>query len=112
MIEGKVIKFGFGTIVISGDDFTKVLTLSYIEPPKEVGGLIRESILPIEEVKFKYNKDMEKFYEDLKMVDEENCKIEFRGFTFDFTEYNTKSVNALMVRVKKVIVGFQLGLAC
>lgn len=116
MIEGNIIKFGYGTAILHGDSFTRVLTIKYMKPPKEVGTQLLpetyEEMELIEKLTFQYSKDMKDLLRDLDSINETNNKIDFRGYTFDFSNYNPKSVEVLKEHLKSVIRGFILALAC
>lgn len=117
MIIDKTIKFGYGTTLISSNGTTRRITMMYIEPPIPISGHnlenkdLKDTVI-IEEIHFSYESDMDKFIKELGSVSENNPILTFRGYTFDFSNYNEKSVNALINGLKVVIRGWQLGLAC
>ena len=114
VIKEKVIIFGYGTTLIHGSWYSSVLTISSIYPPKEIGLEITdsESYETIETVKFKYEADMLEFYNQVKMLSEDNPIIKFREYTFDFTKFNKKSVKVLKNKLDNVIQGHMMLLAC
>lgn len=100
MIEGNTLKFGYGDIAVN----TKGLKLRFIpfKPPVEVGthcadlfknGDIEAIGEPIS-IKFSDLKDFTELLKKLKDVDE-NKVFEFKGYVFDFTNYNKTSVEIL-----------------
>lgn len=107
MIEGNTLKFGYGDIAVS----TKGLKLYFtpFKPPVEVGtpcddlfknGDIEAIGEPIS-IGFSDLKDFTELLKKLKDVDE-NKVFEFKGYIFDFTNYNKISVEVLE-RGRKII---------
>jgi hypothetical protein len=114
MFIEKVIKFGYGDVLVHSNEFLKVLTLTYIEPPKEVGEIIKNDndYNILDRIQFQFDNDMIILYEDLKHMNPKNTIVKFRDYTFDFTNFNEKSLEVVVRGVKRVINGFTLALAC
>lgn len=114
MFKDKTIKFGYGTVLVNSDEYFREVTLKYIKPPKEVGEIIldNKSFTVLDEIVFEFGKDMLLFYEELKQITPENTVLEFRGYKFDFSNYNEKSVEVVLRGFKRAIQGFLLALAC
>ncbi|KON87383.1 hypothetical protein AF332_11470 [Sporosarcina globispora] len=115
MLEGNTIKFGHGTVLVYSSQLTRKVILEFIQPPKPVGKLIKEDIedvVVLDSITFDYGKDMKPFYEELQQVSENNTILEFRGYVFDFSNYNPASVEVLMGGFKRAITGNTLTLAC
>lgn len=115
MIKEKTIKFGYGTIAVLGNSTLRTLVLDYIEPPVKIGSTITSSYKPIQRIKFKYDynsNDMKEFYEKLNYVSSDNPTLEFRGYQFDFSEFNPTSLQTLKAAVKDVLTGNLMVLAC
>ena len=116
MIENNTIKFGYGTILIGSNQLTRTVLLQHIAPPKEIGkDLTKEDIadiVVINEIEFKYERDMNEFYNELIKINENNTQLEFRGYKLDFSKYNEGSVKTLKQAVKRTISGCTIALAC
>ncbi|MED2737200.1 hypothetical protein [Bacillus toyonensis] len=116
MIENKVLKFGYGTMSIGGDSFTRTLKIFYIKPPGIVGEPINnKDVQIIDSIYFQYDVlsgDMKSFLKELHCVTPENPFVQFRGYTFDFTNFNSKSIEVLIEYTQEVIRGWQNCLAC
>lgn len=115
MIDNKVIEFGYGTILVGANKMMRRLILKYIQPPKSIGQLTDEDvedIVILEEITFDYQDDMKDFLEALGEISRDNPIEEFRGYTFDFSNYNEKSVEIVKEGVRNAINGWQLVLAC
>ncbi|WP_080845616.1 hypothetical protein [Cytobacillus gottheilii] len=115
MIKDKVIKFGYGTVLVGSNELLRTVELGFIELPNEIGMIYKQSDLgdtvTVDSVKFKYDADMPDFYKELENLSENNPIVEFRGFTFDFTKYNEESVKVVRNGFKNAIIGFRLALA-
>lgn len=115
MIREKTIKFGYGTIAVLGNSTLRTLVLDYIEPPVEIGSSITSEYNPIQRIKFNYDhksRDMNDLYNNLNFVSAENPIVEFRGYQFDFSEFNPTSLQTLKSAVKNVLTGNLMLLAC
>lgn len=106
MIINKNIKFGYGSILIVSDWIAHKLTINHIDKIKPIGSSTLEDIKDvnvIDKVEFKYNKDMYSLLHELENVSENNPIIQFRGYNFDFSNYNKGSVDVLKKQLLKVI---------
>ncbi|PAD70669.1 hypothetical protein CHH83_02365 [Bacillus sp. 7586-K] len=115
MIQNKVLKFGYGTIVVTSSDFFRTVEFKYIHPPKPIGEIKEKDlneIVILDKVVFKYDSDMNLFYKELLNVTPENSILNFRGYTFDFTNYNEESLKVVIKGFKTAVMGFLLALAC
>lgn len=114
MITNKIIKFGYGTVLTTGNELSRVLFFQHIAPPKVIGEIIKDSdsYSVIGTLKFEYSDDMKILFENLNNIHEFNFLINFRDYTLDFTNYNEKSIEVVKRAVSRVIIGFQLSLAC
>lgn len=116
MIIQKTVKFGYGTILVGANRDSRELTLEYVEPPVAVGTKVRKEDLVGSvshgKISFKYGKDMRTLQEDLKQVSAENPLVQFREYTFDFTNFNPSSVKSVQDMLIKAIMGNTLPLAC
>ena len=107
MIDGKILKFGYGDIAISA----RGLCMEFLpfKPPVKIGTCCRElfynkSIKPIGKtiyIKFDNFEDLAELKNKLEGIRPKNAPkvFEFKGYTFDFSNYNAKSVEVFeMVR--------------
>ena len=100
MINGKILKFGHGDIAI--EQSCASIKFTPFKPPVEIGTCCRElfhngDIEPIGEtitVKFDNFSDFAELKDKLEGVRPVNASkvFEFKGYTFDFSNYNVKSV--------------------
>ena len=110
MIKDKTITFGYGDVLVGWSQLGYV-RLEYIKPSQEIGEYAKEGEYEvIETITFKYKSDMYEFYKKIGDVCESNCILEFRGYTFDFSHYNQKSVD--VVRKAFLRAALNLSLAC
>ena len=116
MIERKVLKFGYGDIVVGGHPVTQEISFQQIKSCAKCGEypklddteLVGECI----RIKIEY-KDYLKLKEKLASVKSRKIsKFKFKGYTFDFTNYNKESVNVCIQASGRAINLYQLALAC
>jgi hypothetical protein len=114
MILDKTIKFGYGSILVGYKN--GFVTLEHIKPPKEIGkSLLSQDvtdIVTINKVKFQCDLDMFSLIKKLDGINEQSLKLEFRGYVFDFTKYNPKSLEAVRSGFKHALSEYQMVLAC
>lgn len=94
MIVGNVIKFGYGDIAIFSSQQGWVDFIN-IKPPQLCG----ENLLEVEGVEYGLKirieeDDLFDFLKVMKTVNEDNRVVEYKGYVFDFTNYNQRSVNS------------------
>lgn len=116
MIVENKIKFGYGSVAVGADRTMRILTLEYIEPPAPVGSQLKnddyKNRTKLGKVRFCFKEDMRELRTELKSVSAENPFIEFRGYIFDFSNFNPDSVKTLDGMLVKVIMGDPLTWAC
>lgn len=111
MIKGNTIYFGYGDIAVVGT-YNGYLTLQWFEPPTEVGSSLtgKEINWLSEEIKLKVT------FKDLMNTNninkESGKQIIIDGYTFDFSNYNSKSVEVVRNHMQNALGIFQYGLAC
>lgn len=103
MIDGKILKFGYGDIAV-GNKFTNMQLIPF-KPPVEIGTDCNDlfangDITPIGEVvmiKFNSLEDFAELKDKLEGVRPATASkvFEFKGYTFDFSNYNVKSVEVV-----------------
>ncbi|WP_088363163.1 hypothetical protein [Bacillus cereus] len=116
MIENTVLKFGYGTMSIGADSFTSTLQIFHIQPPGTIGEYINnKDVQIIDSIFFRYDSssgDMKAFIQELQNTTPEKPFVQFRGYTFDFTNFNPRSIEVLIEYTQVAIKGWQLCLAC
>lgn len=116
MIDGKVLKFGYGDICIGHTGFNLQLTFRGFKPPKEIG----ERILKNEDIEFltdtvKVDVTIEECFQlksILNNIEEYDNVFEFKGYVFDFTKNNTTSLKVLLKQIDSLISRSIMCLAC
>ena len=103
MIDGKILKFGYGDIAV-GHKFTNMQLIPF-KPPVEIGSDCNDlfangDITPIGEVvmiRFNSFQDFAEFKDKLEGVRSATVSkvFEFKGYIFDFSNYNVKSVEVV-----------------
>lgn len=112
MIDARVVKFGYGTVVV-GSYYTE-LTIQAIKPPQEVGGLLTEDT-QVEYIGERIKFPMSKYYHELKEKLEAiqgPCSITFCGYIFDFTNYNRKSIDVILSHAQSAYRNYIRLIAC
>lgn len=118
-MENKIIKFGYGDIQVHSSWY--YISFRQFKPPIEIGTEITDEI--IQENNFEYItepisinfKNLEELYDFRKLVkeiDENHTCFKYRDCTFDFSNYNSKSVEVLLKGIKVVENGFIMPMAC
>ena len=120
MIDGKILKFGYGDIAVGDVGF--YMKLTPFKPPIEVGsecnGYFADGIIkpigPAIMIKFEGLSDITEFRTKLESV----CPIdapksfEFKGYTFDFSNYNVKSVMVAETILHNIRMNYLCCAAC
>ena len=118
MIIGNTLKFGYGDIVVGAHAFDQTISFQQIEPAQDVGstilmeaGRIRKIGSPI-----CIGLDFKKYNEYMRNIDmvevQENKVFLFEGYTFDFTNYNPKSIHMCKKKAKESMYVFFMAMAC
>lgn len=115
MIKGNIIEFGYGDVAVGSSRLMKFVDFTNIKPPLECG----------ERITTEMEKDLEfgesiRIYEDgiwdiyslMKTISENNRIVKYKEYTFDFSNYNEKSVKTVKEHLYNVIMGDILCLAC
>ena len=119
MINGKIIRFGYGDVLVGCYHQAKeenfILRLTEIKPPQEVGTSVYGK-------EFEVIKDLciEATYDEISTLKDDLLKIkadtlrviDFNGCTLDFTNYNIKSVDVNIRAINNAITLYLLPLAC
>jgi hypothetical protein len=114
MILDKTIKFGYGSILVGCEN--GYVVIRHIEPPKEIGDSIKKeevSELTILHTKrFSPDMDMIGFLKNLDKVSKEYPTTVYRGYTFDFSNFNPKSIDSVRPAFKVALSSYMSTLAC
>ena len=97
MIDGKIIKAGYGDLAISSNFLTRELYIQQIKPPLECGEEIRTEIEYIgDEIGIKLTYDSYRELNNLltNVEDRIISIFEFGGYIFDFTNYHEGSIKS------------------
>ena len=95
MIIGNTIKFGYGDVVVRSCDIRGVIIFTNVKPPQEIGEKLTSKYLDSLEVGLEVTLTEDKPHELYKLirgVSKENPIVEYKGWKFDFTNYNEESV--------------------
>ena len=101
MIIGKVIKFGYGDVLLGANPWYGRMTFEAIKPPLIPGQQVDRELYGQLEIGVKidiYESDCWELHNLFKTVNEDNKIVEYQGYTFDFSNYNQLSVNSAINR--------------
>lgn len=117
MIDGKVIKFGYGEVCVGVEPLKQEITFQNIRPPQECGTVLYEDI-PAERfgevisIHLSYDTYLE--YKNL-LRSVSNKKISefwFKGYIFDFSNWNAESIRVCMEKADRAMTNYILCMAC
>lgn len=116
MIEEKIFKFGYGDISVGGNPFTRQMNFQQFKPPAKIGNeviddeveFIGERILI--EIAYEDYQKLSKLFDDVKS--RKISKFTFKGYIFDFTNYNEKSVEVCKKKLNEAMSLYFLAMAC
>lgn len=114
MIKNKTIYFGKGNTSVGFS--LNTLILIEIEPVQQIGTILHSDsdIKMGKRVVIQSNvEEFQKFKDKLNNMnkDTEDKQIEFKGYIFDFSEFNQKSIKNLILCVDVAMYGLQVGIA-
>ena len=97
MINGNRLKFGYGDIAVGSDGLTQRMSFQQFKPPAKCGDQVLDDVEYIGYeiiLKFSYE-DYCEFSKHLEQVsNKEMTDFIFKGYIFDFANFNKESVNA------------------
>lgn len=114
MIDGNILKFGYGDIAVGSDGFAQIISFQQFKPPAECGCNVTEDVEYIgEEIALQISYDeYREFNEQLKSVlSKEISTFNFKGYIFDFTNYNEESVKVCKKRSEIAMYSYFLCMA-
>ena len=117
MIKDKTIYFGYGTVSVGASGYT--ISFTTIKPPQEIGMEIKNKLSngEVQEIGTTINLTLEYAEAEalksmLDSISETNTSFVFKDYTFDFTNYNPKSVEVVKLCVKPILNNYLPLLAC
>ena len=114
MINGNRLKFGYGDICVRSDGLTQRISFQQFKPPAECGGNVPEDVEYIGEeviLQISYEEYCE-FNKQLKSVLSNSIStFSFKGYIFDFTNYNEESVNVCKKHSESAMYSYSLCMA-
>lgn len=117
MIKDQTIYFGYGTVGTRA--FCYTLSFHSIKPPQEIGTELYSKIANGEVKELGTIVEFTLEYDELKAlkslldsVSEANTSFMFKDYTFDFSNYNPKSVEAVKFCVARILTNYLPLLAC
>ena len=114
MINGNVLKFGYGDIVVYGNAALQRMSFQQFKPPTECGNEVSEDVEYIGDkilIDISYE-DYCKLKNNLERVNKkEVCQFTFKDYIFDFSNYNVKSVNAVSRKLDACMALYFISLA-
>lgn len=106
MIEGKIIKFGYGDVGVGASDLG-YMVFGNIIPPQEIGTNLNNKIknkeVEVTSETVIYENNYFDFLELFKNINENNRVVEYKGYTFDFTNYKQGSVNVCLKYARNTV---------
>lgn len=114
MIDGKVLKFGYGDIAIDSDALAQKISFQQFETPIKCGEDVPKDMKYVGEeiiLQISYEEYCE-LIEQLNNVLSKNIfTFEFKGHVFDFTNYNEESVKACKKYLCSIMCVYFLSMA-
>lgn len=116
MIEGTVLKFGYGDIAVGSNALTQTITFQQFKPSEKCGRNVPKDAEYIgDEIRldiFSYD-EYEKLEVLLKAVQKKALfKFMFKGYEFNFENYNPESVNVCLRNLNFAMGFYLLSMAC
>ena len=114
MIDGNILKFGYGDIAVDSSALSNIITFQQFKPVGKCGDKIPEDVEYVGEeiaIKVSYNDHWE-FINCLNRVsNNEISEFEFKGYVFDFSNRNIDSVIACKEHIDNAILTCLLSMA-
>lgn len=116
MIHDKVIEFGHGDIAVGANPLLQSIRFQNIAPPDKCGNTIdyndsKRIGTPLEI--FLHHQKYSEFMDLLNLVkDRAISQFEFKGYTFDFTNFNENSVDVCAKKATEAMYLDTICLAC
>ena len=114
MITGNKLCFGYGDIAVEFDSLFRQISFQQFKPPAEPGDYVKEGVEFLGD-RIKINmlpKEYEELYKYLKAVKQkEITSFEFKGYIFDFSNYNEKSISVVCDNAERAMKWYYMSLA-
>lgn len=115
MIQDNVLKFGYGDIAVGYA--VNELTFQYFRPPQEVGSYIHPDEVEwlSEKIHISFNNydQIRSFSRLLRQASERKISVfEYAGYTFDFTNFNSRSFTSISENFERVEKWVLMAFAC
>lgn len=114
MIEGNVLKFGYGDISVGAVPLSQFITFQQFKPPAKCGDRLAENVEYIGDsiVINIDHKDYCEFKRNLESISKKDIsEFTFKGYVFDFTNFNEDSVKVCKKYIKAAMSMYFLLLA-
>lgn len=114
MIYGNVLKFGYGDIAVGSDGLTQRISFQQFKPPTECGGNVPEDVEYIGEdvvLQISYEEYCELNKQLNSVLSNSISTFIFKGYIFDFTNYNDESVKVCKRHSDSAMCGYFLCMA-
>lgn len=114
MIDGNILRFGFGDIAVGSSALNNIITFQQFKPVGKCGDKIPEDVGYIGEeiaIKVSYSDHWEFINRLNRVSNNEISEFEFKGYIFDFTNRNIDSVIACKEHIDNAILTCLLAMA-
>jgi len=111
VIKGKTIHFGYGDVLVGSNSFGHVITLTEIEPPKEIGTTPeKDSYVELQKIVLKVD---DKHLHKVSLIEKKIITdFSIDDYTLDFSKYHEGSVNVVIKHIRNALYYNTLCLAC
>ena len=116
MIDGKRFRFGYGDIAVGGNPFARQIFFQQLKPPAECGDKLNSDEVEwigeqiFIEIGYEDYQELGKLLGSVKS--REISEFAFKGYVFDFTNYNEKCVEVCRQKLSEAMKLYLLALAC
>lgn len=116
MIIGNILKFGYGDISVSSTGIEQVIRFREFKPPGKCGEclLSKDIEYTSDEIalEISYDEYCEMRQKIKYVLDKETFVFEFKGYIFDFSNYNVESIKVVSRNLENAMSGYFRLLAC
>ena len=115
MIEGRVLKFGYGDIAVGYNAISQKITFQQFKPPTECGENVSPEVEFISDkifIKISYDEYKQLSYLLSKVKNKEISKFYFKEYEFNFHNYNEKSIEVCLKNLNFAMQLYFMALAC
>jgi hypothetical protein len=111
MIDGNVLKFGYGDIATGADVFSRAITFQQFKPPGECGDTLDCEVEYIGEeivLQLSYEEYCKLDKLMIQIINKNIVMFSFREYIFDFSNYNEESVRVVRRKLNEAISWYLL----